>query len=194
VSERWHSSRIGFLRFGEDAFDDESGRGKGSAIGVEPARQPLLHNRDQPDRPRRRRLCCDGHAGAETARQHAPDHGEELPVRADPDRRLLKAIQMSSSSEINGFPASCRDRKRTAARKAIGLSDKGFQIRHCELPSRSDTGLEALLRARAAGPCSNGSFTSSAGQALPRLPNQRSYGYGHIVRQPGASVASITGA
>ncbi len=34
----------------------------------------------------------------------------------------------------------------------VRCNDKGFQIRHLELPSRGDTGLEAL-RLRRAGPC-----------------------------------------
>src|SRR5581483_1325153 len=51
-------------------------------------------------------------------------------------------------------PAAAR-RDRVLVSENVGCNDKGFQIRHLELPSRGDTGLEALLRQQTAGPCPN---------------------------------------
>jgi hypothetical protein len=49
-------------------------------------------------------------------------------------------------------------RDRVLVREDIPCNDKGFQIRHLELPSRGDTRLEALLREQTAGPFRNPPF------------------------------------
>jgi hypothetical protein len=81
------------------------------------------------------------------AGQQTLDKAEELPVRTDPDRRLTDR----QSNQL-----AVTDRRRPAApgrdpivvSEDIACNNKGFQIRHLELQSRGDTGLEALLRPR----------------------------------------------
>src|SRR6266571_9274550 len=85
------------------------------------------------------------------ARQHPPNKAEELAVRTDPDRRLTdrQRNQLRVARQRRPPPPG---RDRVLISEHIRCNNKGFQIRHLELQSRGDTGLEALLRS-AAGPC-----------------------------------------
>ena len=122
------------------------------AATVEPARQPLLDNADQPDeRPQAPVVLRLVGQVREPARQHPADQAEELAVRADPDRSLGdRERDQLRVADQRPPPAARRDR--ILVSEQIRCDNKGFQIRHLELQSRGDTGLEALLRLRA-GPC-----------------------------------------
>ncbi len=77
------------------------------------------------------------------ARQHPLDQAEELPVELIPIAAWQTANATSSASLINaGRPPRAGTGYSSA--KTYACNDKGFQIRHLELQSRGDTGLEAL--------------------------------------------------
>jgi hypothetical protein len=84
------------------------------------------------------------------ARQHASEQAEELPVRADPDRRLTDRERDQLRVSDQRAPTAPRS-DRILVSEDVGSNDKGFQIRHLELQFRGDTGLEAL-RLRRTGP------------------------------------------
>src|SRR3954453_20114617 len=87
----------------------------------------------------------------EPARQRTSDQPQELPVGADPDRRL-RDRQRDQLGVANQRPPPTTRRHRVLVGEDVSCNDKGFQIRHLELQSRGDTGLEALLRRRRRGP------------------------------------------
>src|SRR6266568_4774876 len=94
------------------------------------------------------------------ARQHPPNKAEELAVRTDPDRRLTDR-QRNQLRVARQRRPTLPGRDRVLISEHIRCNNEGFQIRHLELQSRGDTGLEALLR-QAAGPCATRpTFTSS---------------------------------
>jgi hypothetical protein len=84
--------------------------GEAHAAGVEPAREPLLHDRDQLDQAAQPALVLRliGQVW-KPARQQPPDQAEELPTGADPGRRLRDRAR-----EQLGV---CRERPTTAARR-----------------------------------------------------------------------------
>src|SRR5579862_1060871 len=93
----------------------------------------------------------------EPAGQHAPDQTEELPIGADPDR-CLRDRERDQFRVTDQRSTTAAPRDRVLVSEDVGCNDKGFQIRHLELRSRGDTGLEALLRQQTAGPCRNPPF------------------------------------
>ena len=126
------------------AGDRELGAvGEPDAAGVEPARELLLHDRDQLDQAAQPAVVLRlvGQM-RKPARQHPPDQAEELPVRADPDRRLTDRERDQLRVTRQRRPAR-PSRDRILIGEHIRCNDKGFQIRHLELQSRGDTGLEA---------------------------------------------------
>src|SRR6266508_6943192 len=100
--------------------------------------------------------------------QHSADETEELPVGTDPDRRLR-------DRKRDQFRVACQRGPALPGRDPILVSedvrcnDKGFQIRHLELRSRGDTGLEAL-RLRPAGPCEPARLSHQASSTALLLP------------------------
>jgi hypothetical protein len=131
---------------------DQGAVAEPDAAAVEQAGESLLHDRDQLDEhPQASVVLRLVGQVREPARQHTTDQAEELPVGADPDRRLRDRKRDQFGIADQRPPASSR-RDRIVVSEDVGCNDKGFQIRHLELQSRGDTGLEALLR-HAAGPC-----------------------------------------
>ena len=100
----------------------------------------LLHDRDQaseaPQAPVELRLRGQMR---EPAGQPPADETEELPVRADPHRRLTdRQRNQLRISDLHRRPRPRRDR--ILIREHIRCNDKGFQVgRHLELLSRGDT-------------------------------------------------------
>src|SRR6266568_457391 len=101
------------------------------------------------------------------ARQHPPNKAEELAVRTDPDRRLTdrQRNQLRVARQRRPPPPG---RDRVLISEHIRCNNKGFQIRHLELQSRGDTGLEALLRS-AAGPCQPTRLSHQASSTLDAM-------------------------
>jgi hypothetical protein len=108
-------------------------------------------------------VTATGTADAETSPATHGRRDPGTPVRADPDRRLRdrEGDQLAVTDE-RPPPAACRDR--VLVREDIGCNDKAFQIRHLELQSRGDTGLEALRRA-VTGPCEPAAVSHQASSA-----------------------------
>jgi hypothetical protein len=107
---------------------------------VEPAREPLLDDRDQPDQgtqaPVVLRLLGQMR---KPARQYPPDQTEELPIGADPDRRL-RDRERDQLGIVDQRLAAASRRDRVLVSEDIRCNDKGFQIVcHLEPPSRGDT-------------------------------------------------------
>jgi hypothetical protein len=71
------------------------------------------------------------------ARQHPPGQAEELPIGADPDRSLRDGERDKLRVNDQRRPATPR-RDRVLVGEDVRCNDKGFQIRHLELPSRGD--------------------------------------------------------
>jgi len=126
--------------------------GEADTAAVEKAGQLLLHRTDQLDQPTESTVVLRLiRQMRKPARQDPLDEAEELPVGADPDSRL---------TDRQRDQLAVRDQRRTATpgrdpivvSENVACNNKGFQIRHLELQSRGDTGLEALLR-HLPGPC-----------------------------------------
>jgi hypothetical protein len=106
---------------------------------VEPASELLLHERDQLDeRPQAAVVLRLVRQMRKPARQHPLGETEELPVGADPDRRLSNSERDQLRITDKRRPTRPR-RDPILLREEIGCNDKGFQIRHLELQSRADT-------------------------------------------------------
>jgi hypothetical protein len=135
---------------------------KADATGVEPARQLLLHERDQLDeRPQAAVVLRLAWQTRKPARRHTADQAEELPIRTDPHRRLANRQRDQLRISRNRRPPR-PGMDSILISEDIRCNNKGFQIRHLELRSRGDTGLEALLREQAAGHCeTRPTFTST---------------------------------
>jgi hypothetical protein len=131
------------------------------AAHVQPARQLLLHQRDQLDqRPQAPLVLRLVGQMREPTRQHPPHEAQELAIGVDSDRRLADR-QCDQLRVARQRRPTLPGRDRVLISEHIRCNNKGFQIRHLELHSRGDTGLEALLR-QAAGPCATRlTFTSS---------------------------------
>jgi hypothetical protein len=113
---------------------DQGAVAETNAAAVEPAGKPLLHDRDKPNQAAESPVVLRLHGQMrKPARQHALDKAEELAIGADPDRRLR-------DRERDQLRVGCQRRSPTPRRDRILVSehircnDKGFQIRHLELP------------------------------------------------------------
>jgi hypothetical protein len=69
------------------------------------------------------------------ARKNAADQAKELPVGADPDRRLADRERYQLSVARQRRPTR-PGRDRVLISEHIRCNNEGFQIRHLELPSR----------------------------------------------------------
>jgi hypothetical protein len=120
------------------------------AAAVEHAGELLLHDRDQLNKhPQASVVLRLVGQVRKPARQQPPDQAEELPVRADPDRRLGDRERDQLRVADQRTPGAMR-RDRILVSEHIGCNDKGFQIRHLELQSRGSpsSSRRGSLRAR----------------------------------------------
>jgi len=141
---------------------DQGAVAEPNAARVEPAREPLLHDREQLDQRSQPAVVLRllGQV-RKPAGQDPADQAEELPIRADPNRCLGNG-QRDQFSVAHQRPAAAPRRDRVLVREHIRCNDKGFQVgRHLEPPSRG-TRLEALLRPRTAGPLSGPTVSHQA--------------------------------
>jgi len=147
-SGRSRNERASLLATGVVGDRELAAVGESDVAAVEQAGESLLHDRDQLDEraqaPVVLRLVGKVR---EPAGQHPADQAEEPAVRADPDHGLghRKRDQLSVADQRR--PAAAR-RDRMLVREHIRCDNKGFQIRHLELQSRGDTGLEAFFIAK----------------------------------------------
>jgi hypothetical protein len=137
VAEAGEAGERGSLLAAGVARDCELGAvGEPDAARVQPASEPLLHDRDQLDeRPQAAVVLRLLRQMRKPTRQQPPHQTEELPVGADPDRRLRdrKRDQLGVARQRRPAPPS---RDPTLISEDIRCNNKGFQIRHLELPSR----------------------------------------------------------
>src|SRR5262249_19316699 len=184
VAEAGKASELTALLAAGVVGDPEQGAvTEADAAAVEPARQPLLDMADQLDErsqpPVVLRLLRQVR---KPARQHPADQTEELPGRADPNRRLRDRQRDQLSIADQRLPTAAR-RDPILVGENVGCNDKGFQIRHLELRSRGDTGLEALLREQPAGPCREPAVSHQPSSRRLSAENTQSEWAGALISQ-----------
>jgi hypothetical protein len=95
----------------------------------------------------------------EPARKHPLGQAKELSVRADPDRGLTDGERHQLRVTDQRRSAAPR-RDRVVVGEDVRCNDKGFQIRHLELPSRGDMVWKPFVLTRRV-PANPPTFTSS---------------------------------
>jgi hypothetical protein len=168
VAVAGEAGELGSLLAARIAGDRElSAVGEPDAARIEPAGEPLLHERDQLDkRPQAPVVLRLVRQMRKPARQQPADETEELPVGADPDRRLRDRQRDQLGVAHKRRPA-LPGRDPILVSEDVRCNDKGFQIRHLEPPSRG-TRLEVFLRVQTAGPCARPAVSHQASSRGPR--------------------------
>ena len=105
---------------------DQGAVAEPNAARVEPAREPLLHDREQLDQRSQPAVVLRllGQV-RKPAGQDPADQAEELPIRADPNRCLGNG-QRDQFSVAHQRPAAAPRRDRVLVREHIRCNDKGF--------------------------------------------------------------------